>query len=369
MRVTDKMTQAQVLTNIQKNRSELANLQNQAATMKRVNKPSDDPVAAARILSNRTENKNLEQFDKNINHAKMFLESTESTLQTIGDNLIRAKELAIQAANDTNDSSARRMIGSELEEIYKSLVSASNQRIGERFLFAGHQSLTEPFSQDGQYRGDDGEMKIQSHKGNFVPMNLPGDRVFLGKGLGLDGMIKPRWDTPQTVEELKQYKLEEQARVQENLQTEQDQLETRGPASVGRIQRVGAEDEGNTAQAGGTSVGGTTGVNLFSLVKGLETALKTNDKRGIQDSLEPLDQALNQINLARAEIGGRVNQLDATSDGIQRNIVDNMSTNSILEDADIFQVMTDLSKTDTTLKATLETSSKLLNMSLLDFLR
>ena len=66
MRVTDKMTQTQVMNNIQKNRSELSNLQNQAATMKRVTKPSDDPVASAKILINRTENRNLEQFEKNM---------------------------------------------------------------------------------------------------------------------------------------------------------------------------------------------------------------------------------------------------------------------------------------------------------------
>lgn len=358
MRVTDKMNQAQVLTNIQKNRTELANLQNQAATMKRVNKPSDDPVAAARILANRTENKNLEQFDKNINHAKMFLESTESALQQIGDTLIRTKELAIQAANDTNDAYARQMIGSEIEQIYNGLVATSNQRLGERFIFGGHQSLTQPFTPDGQYSGDDGEMKIQSNKGNFVPMNIPGDRIFLGKGLGLDGMIRPRWDTPQTIGDLQKYKSEESARVEENKELEQDDIEVRGPASVGRVQRVGQPMDD-----------GTTGVNLFNIVKGLEVALKTNDKRGIQEALEPLDQALNQIHLARAEVGGRMNQLDATSDGNQRNMVDNMATNSVLEDADIFQIMTDLNKTDTTLKATLETSNKLLNMSLLDFLK
>ena len=110
-------------------------------------------------------------------------------------------------------------------------------------------------------------------------------------------------------------------------------------------------------------------MNIFNLMQGLEVALRTNDKYGIQDALEPLDQALTQINLARAEIGGRVNQLNASSDGNQKTIVDNKVNNSMVEDADLFQVMTDLNKSDTTLKATLETSSKLVNMSLLDFLR
>ncbi|RYZ81036.1 MAG: flagellar hook-associated protein 3, partial [Proteobacteria bacterium] len=99
MRVTEKMNQAQVLNNIQKNRSELSNLQNQAATGKRITKPSDDPTAAAKILASRTEGKNLEQFDKGIVNAKSFLETTESTLAQLTESLVRAKELAIQGAN------------------------------------------------------------------------------------------------------------------------------------------------------------------------------------------------------------------------------------------------------------------------------
>jgi flagellar hook-associated protein 3 FlgL len=104
-------------------------------------------------------------------------------------------------------------------------------------------------------------------------------------------------------------------------------------------------------------------------MRGLEIALKTNDKEGIQQALEPLDQALNQVSLARAEVGGRVNQLNATSEGIQKTLVENKIQNSQLEEADLFQVMTDLNKADASLKGSLETSHKLLSMSLLDFLR
>jgi flagellar hook-associated protein 3 FlgL len=42
---------------------------------------------------------------------------------------------------------------------------------------------------------------------------------------------------------------------------------------------------------------------------------------------------------------------------------------SQLEDADLFEVVSDINRTDSTLKATLETSGKVMNMSLLDFLR
>lgn len=359
MRVTEKMNQTQVLNNIQKNRSELSNLQNQAATGKRITKPSDDPTAAAKILSSRTEGKNLEQFDKGIINAKSFLESTESTLAQLTESLVRAKELAIQGASDTNGGTSREMISVEIGQIYNAVVEMSNRRIGEKFMFGGYQTLAQPFSHDGQYKGDDGEIKIAANKGQFVSMNLTGDKVFMGRGIGNDGTIHQSEQTPQDITELQDYKLSEAERQLKNLAQETMHIETRGPANVGRIQRLGESDP----------VTGGNGVNIFSIISGLETALKTNDKAGIQQALEPLDQAVNQISLARAEIGGRVNQLNATSDGIQKTIVENKIANSQIEEADLFQVMTDLNKADASLKGSLETSHKILSMSLLDFLR
>ena len=164
MRVTDKMNQAQVLNNIQKNRSELSNLQNQAATGKRITKPSDDPTAAAKVLSSRTEGKNLEQFDKGITNARSFLESTESTLAQLSDSLVRAKELALQGANDSNAGTSRSMIAIEIGQMYNAVVEMSNRRVGEKYMFGGHQTLKQPFDSDGKYHGDDGEIKIAANK-------------------------------------------------------------------------------------------------------------------------------------------------------------------------------------------------------------
>lgn len=359
MRVTDKMNQNQVLTNIQKNRTELSQLQSQAATMKKVTKPSDDPVASAKILAHRSENKNLEQFDKNIFFAKNFLETTESTLSQLSEAVVRAKELAVQGASDTNGGVPRQMISSEVGQIFNSIVEIANRKLGDRYLFGGFQTQTQPFDKDGKYSGDDGEIKIQNQKGNFVALNLTGDRIFLGRGVGVDSLIKPPTEAPITVEELQEYKISESERAMQNREAQVDQLETRGPASVGRVQRLSPRDP----------ITGSEGVNIFSLIGGLNAALKTNDKTAIQESLEPLDQALNQINLARAEIGGRVNQLNATSEGIQKSIIENKTLNSELEDADLFQVMTELNRTDAALKGSLESSHKLLSMSLLDFLK
>ena len=169
---------------------------------------------------------------------------------------------------------------------------------------------------------------------------------------------------PQTVEELQSYKLNQIEKEFEKENSLENNLETRAPASLGGVQRVGG-----TAASEKDPVSGIRGVNIFQAVSGLEASLKADDKMGIQQSLESLDEALNQVNLARAEVGGRVNQLNANNDGIQRSIIDNKAYNSQIEDADVFKVMTDLTKSNQTLEATLQTSTKFMSQSLLDFLR
>lgn len=367
MRVTDKMNSSQVLSNIQKTRSELAELQNQATTQKRINKPSDDPTGVGISMQNRTNVKNLEQYDRNILFAKTFLESSEQALTQVSDALVRAKELAVQAANDTNSGMPRRTIATEIKQLYSGIVEASNRRFGERYIFGGYKTLEAPFDAEGNYRGDSGQMQIQNQQGSFLPMNLTGDQVFLGKDLSYRESIQREIEVPKSVEELQNFKLTQIEKENQEAETaEENQIELRGPASTERVNRLGtAQSDPN----GLMSDGRTSGVNLFGLISALETALITNDKQGVQDTLEPLDQALNQINLARAEVGGRLNQMNATSEGIQKNMIDTKVQTSAIEDADLFQTITDLNKADSTLKATLETSSKINNQSLLDFLR
>lgn len=359
MRVSDKMQQTQVLKNINKNRSEISNLQNQAATQKQITKPSDDPIGTAKVLKNRSEMTKLSQFDKNIFLGKSFLDMTESTLAQMGESIQRARELAMQAANDTNSGQPREMIAAEVEQIYDGIIEMGNRRFADKYIFAGFKTMDPPFTREGQYVGDDGQIQVQNHDGQFMPINLVGAQVFLGQDLTYGGNISREQVIPKSVEELQKHKMDLVEADFIKQEIEETEIETRGPASIGRVQRANDHDP----------VTHKRGVNIFQTVQGLEAALKTNDKTGIQQSLDGLDQALNQINLARAEVGGRTNQLTATSEGIQRSIVDVKSYNSQIEDADAFQVMTDINKNNQILEATLATSGKMVSQTLLDFLK
>lgn len=362
MRIADKMQYNQVNQNLTKNRAEMSDLQNQAATQKRINKPSDDPLASARVLAARTEEHGNQQYIKNINNAKSYLEFTDQSLSELTEILMRAKELAVSQANDASGNEQSRVVtASEVEQIFNQSIQIGNRKLGERFIFGGTKTQTSPFNQAGEYFGNDSDMKIGIHKDSFVAMNMPGDKVFLGKGLTGDGIIRSRYETPKTAEDVQEFKQQEVERKELNQEFEENHVQTRAPASAYRAQRIGAPAK--------DPVTNSAGVNVFEALKGLEISLRTNDKGGIQESLDTLDQAISQVVLARSEVGARVMAVNSTTESLQKAIVDNKVTASQLEDVELFEVVSSMNKTDSALRATLETSGKVIQPSLLDFLK
>jgi flagellar hook-associated protein 3 FlgL len=60
---------------------------------------------------------------------------------------------------------------------------------------------------------------------------------------------------------------------------------------------------------------------------------------------------------------------NSASDILSKGVVENKSLASSLEDVDTFELVSELNKSESTLKASLSSSSKLIQPSLLDFLR
>lgn len=360
MRIADKMQYNQVQKNIGKNRTEMSDLQNQAATQRRINKPSDDPLATTRVLASRTEEKTNTQFTKNINHAKSFLEFSDQALSELTELLVRAKELAISQSNDASaGAESRKMTAKEIEQIYSQSVQIANRKMGERYIFSGFKTQTKPFDITGEYAGDDGDLKVQTQKDHFLAVNMPGSKVFMGKGLGAEDFVRPGQITPQSIEDLDGVLNQEFESNQKMEEDQESKILLRGPASVNSGQRMGDNDPSNK----------DPGVNIFQVIKGLEVSLKTNDKVGIQSAMDLLDQSISQVVMGRSDISARVTAINGSMDSLQKAIVDNKIVASQLEDSDVFKLVSDINKADTALKATLDTSGKMIQPSLLDFLK
>lgn len=371
MRIADKMAFEQVNSNVSKNRSQMSELQNQAATQKRVTKPSDDPLAAARVLGSRVDLQGNKQFGKSLAYARSFLEYTDQAMADLTEVMVRAKELAVSQSNDASASDhTRRVVATEVEQLHDQVVQIGNRKLGDRFIFGGYKTLQAPFDARGNYAGDGGEMMIHADKDAFLAMNVPGSRVFLGDGFTRLGPNSVTPEQPRTIEELQETRqqatephgAEPQGPASAPQPSKPQPVEMRGPASGPSTQNTAAV----SVQTGHET---DSGMNLFRVLKDFEIALRTNDKAGVQDCLDSIDQAIQQVVLTRAQVGARSTTLDNLTQTKEKEKVEDQIMISSLEDADIYSTVSDITKTESTLQATLQTSGKLIQKSLMDFLR
>ncbi|SFR42877.1 flagellar hook-associated protein 3 [Marinobacter daqiaonensis] len=158
--------------------------QEQVSTGKRVNRPSDDPVAAARILKLDQQVGRIETFQRNVSLAENRLQKEEGTLSSMVDVVQRVRELTVQAGNGSLSINDRQSISAELKERLGQLASLANtQDAAGEYIFSGFQGNTPAFGQnisgDWVYQGDEGQRKLEIDDGVTVPISDHGRKLFV----------------------------------------------------------------------------------------------------------------------------------------------------------------------------------------------
>src|SRR3989344_3905634 len=147
MRVGENSTLNTVKDSLNRSRLRMNELQKQNSTLKRVNSPSDDPVGNAKLMTIRNEELDNKEFERNANLAKTFLNYTDASLEEATNLLVRAKELALgQASSAANGPESRVMVGEEIKNIMHQIAGIANRRLGDRFIFSGYRTSTQPFN-------------------------------------------------------------------------------------------------------------------------------------------------------------------------------------------------------------------------------
>jgi len=111
------------------------------------------------------------------------------------------------------------------------------------------------------------------------------------------------------------------------------------------------------------------GGNVFTALNTLREALVKDDVNGISASFANLNASLNTVLQARAEYGALVRTMDTLEVGHSANEVSETAQLSAVEDSDFVKNASDVAALQLALEATLNTSARVLQPSLLDFLR
>lgn len=294
MRITNKMMADAVQRNLQRGTANLARLQNQLASGKRLRQASDDPAAVARALALRRNLVENDQYLRNIEAARGRLAATDAALQQATDVIERALILAEKGANDALGAEEMAAIAEEADELLYSMLQVANGKNGDEFMFGGYVQAREPFALTAGppatvvYQGDAGVIRRSIGQGIKVVVNVAGEQVF-------------------------------------------------GPA--------------------------------FAALIRLRDDLTAGDHAAVRARLDELWQAGEAIGSARAEVGARVNRLQQTAVQLTAVSSEWQAQLSRLEDTDIAEATVAYATGETIYKVALATAGKLLQTSLIDYLR
>ena len=108
--------------------------------------------------------------------------------------------------------------------------------------------------------------------------------------------------------------------------------------------------------------------NIFKTFIDLKTSLESNDIAGIQHAMSNLDSHLKSVNGNIADIAGKNIRLDVKKEIVSDLELTNTERMSNIEDADLAEAVIALKSKELAYNAALSSSSKIMQMSLVNFL-
>ncbi|WP_337103585.1 flagellar hook-associated protein FlgL [Paenibacillus sp. YIM B09110] len=179
LRVTQGMMHLNMMRNLNRNMGQMANLQEQTATGRKLNKPSDDPVGITYSVRYRTELSGNEQYQKNVDSAISWLDFNDTVLGQANDVLQRVKELATQGSNGTNPDIALDNVKNEIIQLKSQLSDIANSQFNGKYVFNGEKFDQVPYGTDPKSNvTDTGVINYAIGVNTTLDINLSGNQVF-----------------------------------------------------------------------------------------------------------------------------------------------------------------------------------------------
>lgn len=308
---------------MQNNQSAVSRTFEQISTGQRIQSPSDDPAAMARVMALQNDNQMIERYQGNISLLTNSLTEQETHLRNLGDAIGRLETITLRAGNGTLTETEHNSLSLETKEIFQQILDLSNTRNSRgEYLFAGSKTDEPPFglvSADPQqtpdimngtleYSGNSLERQIEISAGSFVTQRDNGGDIFMG----VDA--------------------------------------TGDPTESGGIL--------HTAQA------------LTQILRGSytpEAGEPTEFTEQLGMITDRLKSAASQVDTVRSETGARLNLLEATNELHEDTKLHNTSTLSELQDVDFYEALSDLQLQNTVLEAAQRSFAQVSRTSLFDY--
>jgi flagellar hook-associated protein 3 FlgL len=398
MRVTQSLNQTQFLSALDTLESNLSQTQNQVSSGLNFTSPSQDPIAAGAVNNYDQALAQSQQYTTNGNSAQTSLQTEDTALSQLQNQLQSLRSLALEANSGTQTGEDLTAIAEQATQIQNSLLSLANTQDGNgQYIFSGFATQTQPFSltaTGASYAGDQGQNQIQIAPGQTLPSSDNGDVVFnqIKTGNGTftvtanaantgSGLLGATSVTGTGGYSGKTYSINFTA---PNAYQVLD--------SLGNVVTSGAYTSGQTITFGGAQVtltgqpatGDTFSVtpsgnqSLFTTVQNLIDAIKTGASsptavpalnNSVAAALSNIDQAISQTSTVQAGVGGRLNTI-TTQQSVQTSQQTQLQQSiSSLQSLDYASAITSLDSQNTTLSAAMQAYTLTQGLSLFKYIQ
>ncbi|WP_299996625.1 flagellar hook-associated protein FlgL [uncultured Cedecea sp.] len=194
MRISTQMMYDQNLRGVTNAQSSWLASGEQLASGNRVNRPSDDPIAASQavVLSQAQVQNSQYQLARTFANQKVSLE--ENVLSQVVTAVISAQGKIVNANNASLSDSDRASLATDLEGTRNQILNLANSTDGNgRYIFAGYKTEQPPFEDTETgvvYRGGDSTITQQVDSARSMVIGHPGSQIFNT----ISGYAKPEPD-------------------------------------------------------------------------------------------------------------------------------------------------------------------------------
>ena len=148
IRVTQNTMYDKMTSQMQKSLAAYMESNEQGSSQKKINRPSDDPAGAYRVLVTRNDISATTQYQSNVDTAKGWLSLADNVLGTqLSNSLTSLKALAEQASTGTYSAENRKQIADQARQIFGEMLNLSNTQYEGNSIFAGQRYDSNAFEE------------------------------------------------------------------------------------------------------------------------------------------------------------------------------------------------------------------------------
>lgn len=323
MRVTNSMLSKSFLRDLNRNQNNLKKINNQLLSRKEISRPSDNPYKAARSMQLSSDIKAAIQYNENIKDTTNWLDTTDTALQQLEKSFQRIRVLMVSGGNAAYGSDEKKAIKDEINEKVNEIAQILNTNFDGKYIFGGTKVNSKPVAvqADGTtgnnklyYSSSDGTIIADPSTSNEMEMLASGLIVEISQGVTMKYNV-----------------------------------------SSTEILEFGE---------------GANKVNVMNLLTDITNSLDSEDSSEVTGNLlSQMDSTISNLLKIMSEVGAKQNRMEAAATQNEDQILNLKDVLSKTEDIDFAEKTIEATVAQTVYMASLQVSARIIQPTLLDFLR